>query len=75
MAAIPESLRNEGFRSFNHRLLKRFTAEEIRHGVHGGAIETSIMLAAWPDQVRTDQVANFTPSSVAITVDISTRLA
>ncbi len=32
-----------------------FTAEEIRHGVHGGAIETSIMLAAWPDQVRTDK--------------------
>jgi len=46
-----------------------FTAEEIRHGVHGGAIETSIMLAAWPDQVRTDRIANFTPSSVAMDRD------
>jgi creatinine amidohydrolase len=46
-----------------------FTAEEIRHGVHGGAIETSIMLAAWPNQVRTDQIANFTPSSVAMDRD------
>jgi creatinine amidohydrolase len=46
-----------------------FTAEEIRHGVHGGAIETSIMLAAWPDQVRTDKIAAFTPSSVAMDHD------
>jgi len=46
-----------------------FTAEEVRHGVHGGAIETSIMLAAWPDQVRADQIANFTPSSVAMDRD------
>jgi creatinine amidohydrolase len=46
-----------------------FTAEEIRHGVHGGAIETSIMLAAWPGQVRTDKIANFTPSSVAMDRD------
>ncbi len=46
-----------------------FTAEEIRHGVHGGAIETSIMLAAWPDQVRTDKIATFTPSSVAMERD------
>jgi creatinine amidohydrolase len=46
-----------------------FTAEEVRHGVHGGAIETSIMLAAWPDQVRVDRIANFTPSSVAMDRD------
>lgn len=46
-----------------------FTAEEVRHGVHGGAIETSIMLAARPDQVRTDRIANFTPSSVAMDRD------
>jgi creatinine amidohydrolase len=43
-----------------------FTPEEIRHGVHGGAIETSIMLAAFPDQVRTDKIATFTPSSIAM---------
>jgi creatinine amidohydrolase len=41
-----------------------FSAEEIRHGVHGGAIETSIMLAAWPDQVRSDRIAAFTPSTI-----------
>ena len=46
-----------------------FTAEEIRHGVHGGAIETSIMLAAWPDHVRTEKIAAFTPSSVAMDRD------
>lgn len=46
-----------------------FTAEEIRHGVHGGAIETSIMLAAWPDQVRADKIAAFTPSSIAMDRD------
>ncbi len=46
-----------------------FSAEEIRHGVHGGAIETSIMLAAWPDQVRADKIATFTPSSVAMERD------
>ena len=43
-----------------------FTPEEIRHGVHGGAIETSIMLAAFPDQVRSDRIANFTPSTIAM---------
>lgn len=46
-----------------------FTAEEVRHGVHGGAIETSIMLAAWPDHVRTEKIAAFTPSSVAMDRD------
>jgi creatinine amidohydrolase len=46
-----------------------FTADEINHGIHGGAVETSIMLAAWPDQVRTDHIANFTPSSVAMARD------
>jgi creatinine amidohydrolase len=46
-----------------------FTPEEIRHGVHGGAIETSIMLAAWPDHVRADKIATFTPSSVAMDRD------
>ncbi|MCO5132346.1 MAG: creatininase family protein [Xanthobacteraceae bacterium] len=43
-----------------------FSAEEIRHGIHGGAIETSIMLAAWPDRVRTDRIGNFEPRSVAM---------
>jgi creatinine amidohydrolase len=41
-----------------------FTDDEIRHGVHGGAIETSIMLAAHPQHVRTEQIKNFHPASV-----------
>jgi creatinine amidohydrolase len=43
-----------------------FSAEELRHGIHGGAVETSIMLAKYPHSVRTDAIANFTPSSIAL---------
>ena len=43
-----------------------FPEEEVTHGVHGGAIETSIMLAARPDLVRKDKIAKFEPSSVAM---------
>lgn len=46
-----------------------FTAEEQRHGVHGGAIETSIMMAAYPDLVRTDKIGNFRSSAVAMDKD------
>ena len=41
-------------------------AEELKHGIHGGETETSIMLAYAPDQVRTDKIADFTPASIAI---------
>ncbi|MBN8967031.1 MAG: creatininase family protein [Rhizobiales bacterium] len=46
-----------------------FPDAEIRHGIHGGAIETSIMLAAYPDLVRQDKIADFQPSSVAMERD------
>jgi len=46
-----------------------FPAEEVRHGVHGGAVETSIMLARYSDQVRMDRAADFRPASVAIEQD------
>ena len=46
-----------------------FTAEEIRHGVHGGAIETSIMLARCPRSVRTGRISDFRPSSIAMERD------
>jgi len=36
-----------------------FSADELRFGIHGGAVETSIMLAAFPDQVRKARIANF----------------
>jgi creatinine amidohydrolase len=43
-----------------------FPDEELRHGIHGGAAETSIMLAKYPGQVRVDAIADFHPSSVEI---------
>jgi creatinine amidohydrolase len=43
-----------------------FSDEEIRHGIHGGALETSIMLADHPQHVRTDKIANFRPSTIDI---------
>ncbi len=46
-----------------------FTVEELRHGIHGGAVETSIMLAHCPKQVRKDAIANFVPSSIAMEKD------
>lgn len=46
-----------------------FDEAEIRHGIHGGAIETSIMLAAWPQQVRATRIANFPAASVELERD------
>jgi creatinine amidohydrolase len=43
-----------------------FDAAEIAHGIHGGDIETSLMLALRPDLVRADKLADFTPASVAL---------
>lgn len=45
---------------------KLFPPAEVRHGIHGGAVETSIMLARYPDQVRMDAIADFPASSVAM---------
>jgi creatinine amidohydrolase len=46
-----------------------FSAEELRHGIHGGAVETSIMLARYPDHVRSDKIADFHPNSIAMEQD------
>jgi creatinine amidohydrolase len=43
-----------------------FSTEELRHGVHGGAVETSIMLARYPQHVRQDAIADFRPNSIAM---------
>ncbi|HWZ10475.1 MAG TPA: creatininase family protein [Xanthobacteraceae bacterium] len=43
-----------------------FSNEERRHGIHGGDIETSLMLAAMPDAVRTERAAQATPATVAM---------
>jgi creatinine amidohydrolase len=43
-----------------------FPAQELRHGIHGGAVETSIMLARYPHEVRNDAIGNFEPASIAM---------
>jgi creatinine amidohydrolase len=43
-----------------------FAADELRHGIHGGAIETSIMLARYPHTVRKDAIANFPSAGIAM---------
>ena len=43
-----------------------FSEQELRHGIHGGAVETSIMLARYPQAVRKDKIADFRPSSIAM---------
>ena len=43
-----------------------FSGEERRHGIHGGGIETSLMLAAMPEAVRTEKAAQATPTTVAM---------
>jgi creatinine amidohydrolase len=46
-----------------------FSAEEMRHGIHGGAVETSIMLARYPQAVRLDALADFRSASIAMETD------
>ena len=46
-----------------------FGAEELAHGIHGGDVETSIMLAVRPDLVRTQWAKNFVPASLAMARD------
>jgi creatinine amidohydrolase len=43
-----------------------FSAEEKKHGIHGGDIETSLMLAAQPATVRIDQAPNAIPATIAM---------
>jgi creatinine amidohydrolase len=46
-----------------------FPAEEITHGIHGGAVETSIMLARYASKVRRGAIADFRPSTIAMSED------
>ena len=48
-----------------------FSDAECLHGIHGGAIETSLMLAFRPDLVRMDHARDFAPTSVAMERDFS----
>src|SRR5581483_3032143 len=46
-----------------------FPPEEIEHGIHGGAVETSIMLARHGSEVRREAIADFRPSTIAMKND------
>jgi creatinine amidohydrolase len=41
-----------------------FPADEVEHGIHGGAVETSIMLARCGAQVKHEAIADFRPSTI-----------
>ena len=43
-----------------------FTPTEDRHGIHGGASETSQMLHLQPNQVRMAHAADFAPTSIQV---------
>ncbi len=43
-----------------------FSAAEMTHGIHGGDLETSVMLALYPDVVAMDKAEDFVPLTVAI---------
>ncbi len=43
-----------------------FDAAEARHGIHGGQIETSVMLHLHPDLVEMNRAENFVPLSVQV---------
>jgi len=43
-----------------------FSNQEKRHGIHGGDIETSLMLAGKPESVRTDKAPIAVPTTVAM---------
>jgi creatinine amidohydrolase len=60
MLAVPCSLSRFGYPN------GLFGADEIAHGIHGGDVETSLMLAARPELVRTQSVKNFVPATVAM---------
>src|SRR5580704_8629800 len=43
-----------------------FTREEKHHGIHGGDVETSLMLATRPETVSMDKAPNAVPASVGM---------
>lgn len=46
-----------------------FSADELRHGIHGGAVETSIMLARYGQHVRGEAIEDFRSAAIAIEKD------
>jgi len=48
-----------------------FSAQERQHGIHAAAIETSLMMAFRPDTVRTDEIRDFPPTTLAMEQEFS----
>lgn len=48
-----------------------YDAFEMRHGIHGGEVETSLMLAFRPDVVAMDKAETFTPRTVAMEQELT----
>ena len=46
-----------------------FSEAELTHGIHGGDIETSIMLAAYPKLVRREKITDFVPATATMERD------
>jgi creatinine amidohydrolase len=46
-----------------------FSADEMRHGIHGGAVETSIMLARYSEHVRVDAITGFRSRAITMEKD------
>jgi creatinine amidohydrolase len=46
-----------------------FSEQEASHGIHGGAAETSIMLARYRERVRLDAIADFRSAGIAMAKD------
>ncbi|MBM3589411.1 MAG: creatininase family protein [Alphaproteobacteria bacterium] len=43
-----------------------FSAMELKHGIHGGEVETSTMLHLCPDMIAMEHAANYAPLSIEI---------
>ena len=48
-----------------------YEPEELRHGIHAGAVETSLMLAFRPQTVRMEQARTFEPRTIAMERDFT----
>lgn len=48
---------------------KLFDTAEVQHGIHGGAVETALMLAAQPDAVRKQEAGNRPSDTLAMAQD------
>jgi creatinine amidohydrolase len=46
-----------------------FSSEEKKHGIHGGDIETSLMLAARPETVRMHEARQAVPETIAMAAE------